>query len=71
MSLTLEECRARDAKALIAFLEGRTNIHPHGESGRRWFIPPILSSNCRDARDYRFSEWANHCGITFEGEKSA
>jgi hypothetical protein len=41
-TIDILEARAKDAKAKIAYFEGKTDTHPHGQSGK--LIPYELSS---------------------------
>lgn len=62
--MTLEALRARDARDKVAFFAGVTDRHPHGESGKRWILPPETGKGCWDTHPgaVRFSEWGRASG---------
>lgn len=60
ISFNLNEVRARDARAKIAYFEGR-GPHPHGKSGERFLVPREESKNMWDGLP-GFSEWGNAAG---------
>jgi len=69
MTYSLEETRARDAKALSEFLAGDTDTHPHGLSGKRWLIPSVNDKRNLDCGLHSLgcSEWGRHAGYQDDG----
>ena len=62
--MTLEQARASEARKLSSFYAGRTDAHPQGGLARRFILPRMLSSDTRDSKDWRFSEWGEAAGMT-------
>ncbi len=64
MIKTVEAARKRQAKAIVAWLNGEAQ-HPQGKSGERWIIPPFETKRMWDTSQagWQFSEWGTAAGI--------
>lgn len=60
-----ESLREKEAREKSLWLSGKSDIHPHGESGKRQILPFYLTGDCWDtAKDAsEFSEWGNAAGF--------